>query len=77
MKNIAASRAGHVARSSLSRKLRKVEESSTFLATCNATFYCIASRENGVLYGQLSSQLAMQRLLRCKLQEKLPPVSWP
>ena len=49
--------------------LRKVEiiSRSTFLATCNATFYCIDSCEYGVLQRQLSSQLAMQVALRCKL----------
>ena len=33
-------------------KLQKVEDSSTFLATCNASIYCIASCENGVLRGR-------------------------
>ena len=58
--------------------LRKVErDSSTFLATCSATFCCIACYENGVLHGQLFSQLAMQPLLCCKLQEQLPRVTYP
>ena len=57
--------------------LRKGEDSSTFLATCNATSCCIASCENGVLHGQLFSQLAMQPLLRCNLQETFPRVTWP
>ena len=58
--------------------LRKVEDSFTFLATCNAAFCCTASCEKWtMLHEYLFSQLAMQRLLRCKLQEKLPRVTWP
>ena len=33
--------------------------------------------QNGVLHVKFSLQLATQRLLRCKLQEKLPRVTWP
>ena len=43
--------------------LRKVEDSSTFLATRNATFYYIAGCKNGVLHVKSSLQLATQRLL--------------
>ena len=55
--------------------LQKVEDSSTFLATWNATFCCIASCENGVSHGKLFLQLAMQRVLRCKLEGKLSRVT--
>ena len=61
----------------VSQRCEKVEVRFTFLATCNATFCFIASCGNGVKHGQLFSQLAMQRLFRCKLQEKLPRVTWP
>ena len=57
--------------------LRKEKDSSTFPVTCNATFCCIAGCENGVLHVQFFSQFATQRLLRCKLQEKLRRVTWP
>ena len=53
--------------------LRKAEGRSTFLATRNATM----AVANGVLYVNFFSQLATQRLLRCKLQEKLLRVTWP
>ena len=56
--------------------LRKEKDSSTFPVTCNVTFCCIAGCENGVLHVQFFSQLATQRLLRCKLQEKLRRVTW-
>ena len=55
--------------------LRKEKDSSTFPVTCNTTFCCIAGCENGVLHVQFFSQLATQRLLRCKLQEKLRRVT--
>ena len=51
--------------------LRKVAGRSTFLATHNAT---IAVAKWGVT-GEFF--LATQRLLRCKLQEKLLRVTWP
>ena len=57
--------------------LQKVEDSSTFLGTRNATFCCIAGCKNGVLHMKSFFQLATQRLLRYKLQEKLPRVTWP
>ena len=58
--------------------LQKVGDGSSFLATCNATFFGIAICEIGyVLHGQLFLQLAMQCLLHCKLHEKLPYVTWP
>ena len=64
----------HVACSNLSRNVAKVEDSSTFLATRNATFYCIAGYKNGVLHLKSFLELATQRLMRHKLQEKLPCV---
>ena len=54
--------------------LRKVEGRSAFLATCNAT---IAVAKWGVTREFFFFQLAMPRLLRCKLQEKLLRVTWP
>ena len=55
--------------------LRKVEGRSTFLATRNAT---IAVAKWGVPRGFfLATCNATQRLLRCKLQEKLLRVTWP
>ena len=54
--------------------LRKVEGRSTFLATRNAT---IAVAKWGVTHEKFFLQLATQRLLRCKLQEKLLRVTWP
>ena len=54
--------------------LRKVEGRSTFLATRNAT---IAVAKWVVTCGFFFLQLAMQRLLCCKLQEKLLRVTWP
>ena len=57
--------------------LRKVEYSPTFLATHKATFCCTAGRKNGVSHVKSFLQLAAQRLLRQKLQEKLPRVTWP
>ena len=53
--------------------LRKVEGRSTFLATRNAT---IAVAKWGVTR-EFFLQLATQRLLCCKLQEKLLRVTWP
>ena len=55
-------------------------------ATCLATlrkllFSQLATQQlqlqNGVLHVNFFAQLAMQRLLRCELQEKLPRVTWP
>ena len=55
--------------------LRKVEGRSTFLATRNAT---IAVAKWGVTRGFfLATCNATQRLLHCKLQEKLLRVTWP
>ena len=48
---------------------------STFLATRNATIAVLL--QNGVLDMNFFLQLAMQQMLRCKLQEKLLRVTWP
>ena len=53
--------------------LRKVEAASTFSATCNAIFRCETSCKHGVSHNEVF--LAMP--LRCKLQGKLPRVTWP
>ena len=53
--------------------IRKVESRSTFFATRNAA---IAVAKWGVTR-EFFSQLATQRLLRCKLQENLLRVTWP
>ena len=47
--------------------LRKVKDSSTFLATCKAKFCCIAGCKNAVLHVKSFFQLATHRLLRYKL----------
>ena len=65
---------GHAIRSILSRNVSK---RPTCLATRNATFCCIADFKNGVLHVKSFLQLATQSLLRHKLQEKLPHVTWP
>ena len=54
-------------------KLRKVEGRSTLFATRNAT---IAVAKCGVTR-EFFLQLSTQRLLHCKLQEKLLRVTWP
>ena len=46
--------------------LRKVEDSSAFLATRNTTFCGIAGCKNGVLHVKSCLQLVRQRLLRHK-----------
>ena len=53
--------------------LRKVEGRSTFLQLATQQLQL----QNGVLHVDFFLQLASQRLLRCKLQEKLLRVTWP
>ena len=57
--------------------LRKVEDSSTFLATRNATFLLCCSCKNGVLHEVTFRATCSATKLRGKLQEKLPCVTWP
>ena len=54
---------------------QKVEDSSTVLATHNATFDYIVGCKHGVLHVKFFGQLSVQRLLCCKLQDKLPCVT--
>ena len=56
--------------------LRKVEDSSTLLATRNTTFLLHCRLQQWVLHVKLFWQLVMQRL-RYKLQGKLPRATWP
>ena len=53
---------------------QKVEDSSTVLATHNATFDYIVGCKHGVLHVKFFWQLSVQCLLCCKLQDKLPCV---
>ena len=53
--------------------LRKVEGRSTFLQLATQQLQL----QNGVLHVNFLMQLATQRLLLCKLQEKLLRVTWP
>ena len=64
----------HVTRSNLSRN---IEDISTFLATCNATFSCHCRLQKWGVTHEIFLQLVSQRLLREKLQKKLPRVTWP
>ena len=54
---------------------QKVEDSSTVLATHNATFDYIVGCKHEVLHVKFFWQLSVQRLLCCKLQDKLPCVT--
>ena len=56
-------------------KWQKVEDSSTVLATHNATFDYIVGCKHGVIHVKFFWQLSVQRLLCCKLQDKLPCVT--
>ena len=73
------------------KKLFKLQRGCCTQATCLATvrkvegrlllFWQLATQQlqlqNGVLHVNFFLQLATQRLLRCKLQEKLLRVTWP
>ena len=57
--------------------LRKVEAASTFSATCNAIFRCETSCKHGVSHEEVFLVTCNATPLRCKLQGKLPRVTWP
>ena len=61
--------------------LRKVKDISTFLAEflqlATLHFVAVAGCKTGVLHVKSFLELVLQRLLRDKLQEKLPCVTWP
>ena len=57
--------------------LRKVEAASTFSATCNGIFRCKTSCKHGVLHEEVFLATCNATPLRCKLQGKLPRVTWP
>ena len=58
--------------------LRKVEVASTFSATCNAIFRCETSCKHGVSHEEVFLATCNATMpLRCKLQGKLPRVTWP
>ena len=57
--------------------LRKVEAASTFSATCNAIFRCETSCKHGVSREGVFLATCNATPLRCKLQGKLPRVTWP
>ena len=56
---------------------RKVEAASTFSATCNAIFRCETSCKHGVSHEEVFLATCNVTPLRCKLQGKLPRVTWP
>ena len=55
----------------------KVEAASTFSATCNAIFCCETSCKHGVSHEEVFLATCNATPLRCKLQGKLPRVTWP
>ena len=57
--------------------LRKVEAASTFSATCNAIFRCETSCKHRVSHEEVFLATCNATPLRCKLQGKLPRVTWP
>ena len=57
--------------------LRKVEAASTFSATCNAIFRCETSCKHGVSHKEVFLATCNATPLHCKLQGKLPCVTWP
>ena len=57
--------------------LRKVESASTFSATCNAIFRCETSCKHEVSHEEIFLVICNATPLRCKLQGKLPRVTWP
>ena len=57
--------------------LRKVEAASTFSATCNAIFRCETNCKHGVSHEEVFLATCYATPLRCKLQRKLPRVTWP
>ena len=57
--------------------LRKVEAASTFSATWNAIFRCETSCKYGVSHKEAFLATCNATPLRCKLQGKLPCVTWP
>ena len=57
--------------------LRKVEAVSTFSATCNAIFRCETSCKHGMSHEEVFLATCNATPLRCKLQGKLPRVTWP
>ena len=57
--------------------LRRVEAASTFSATCNAIFRCQTSCKHGVSHEDVFLATCNATPLRCKLQGKLPRVTWP
>ena len=56
--------------------LRKVKDISTSLATRNATLVAVAGCKTRMLHVKFFLQLVSQQMLRDKLQEKLPRVTW-
>ena len=56
--------------------LRKVEAASTFSATCNAIFRCETTCKHGVSHEEVFLATCNATPLRCKLQGKLPRVTW-
>ena len=57
--------------------LRKVESASTFSATCNAIFRCETSCKHEVSHEEIFLATLNATALCCKLQRKLPRVTWP
>ena len=57
--------------------LQKVEAASTFSATCNAIFRYETSCKHGVSHEEVFLATCNATPLRCKLQRKLPRVTWP
>ena len=76
-KNCETSCSGGVTRCNLSVALRKVEAASTFSPTCNAIFRCETSCKHGVSHEKVFLATCNATPLRCKLQRKLPRVTWP
>ena len=72
--NCVAGCGGHVKRSNLSRNVAKCW--GYFYFSCNSQRNILLPLQ-GVLQGKSFLQLVSQRLLRDKLQEKLPRVTWP
>ena len=57
--------------------LRTVEAASTFSATCNAIFRCETSCKHGMSHEGVFLATCNATPLHCKLQGKLPRVTWP